>query len=197
MPAPVVNVQPAEPPAKKKRFSRLEERRAARVAAANPGASGTAPAQTAGTNRKVLIEREMLVYLAEPLQVDADGFNYVGFWNRRGTDSVCPTTGKVTSSAEMPYLALIARLHLGIEATSCQAERNFSALSHLIGQLRCNMLPSKVERMMLIRLNRKLVPEVRAFDDAVGRARAQAAKSSKQSAAAQASRSNTQVDLTL
>ena len=67
------------------------------------------------------------------------------FWsNRRGTDSVCQTTGNVTSQAEMPYLAFIARLYLGIEATSCQAERNFSALGHLIGHLCCNMLARKV-----------------------------------------------------
>ena len=31
---------------------------------------------------------------------------------------------------------------------SCQAERNFSALTHLIGDLHSNMLASKVERMM-------------------------------------------------
>ena len=40
---------------------------------------------------------------------------------------------------------------------SCQAERNFSALAHLIGDLRSNMLASKVERVMFIRLNRHLV----------------------------------------
>ena len=39
---------------------------------------------------------------------------------------------------------------------SCQAERNFSALAHLIGDLRSNMLAAKVERMF-IRLNRHLV----------------------------------------
>ena len=39
---------------------------------------------------------------------------------------------------------------------SCQ-ERDFSALAHLIGGLRSNMLASKVERMMFIRLNRHLV----------------------------------------
>ncbi|CAN0214735.1 unnamed protein product, partial [Ectocarpus fasciculatus] len=99
----------------------------------------------------------VLVYLAETEQVEVDDFNVLGFWNRRGTDSVCSTTGNVTSPAEMPYLAFIARLFLGIEATSCQAERNFSALSHLIGHLRCNMLSRKVERIMLIRLNRHLV----------------------------------------
>lgn len=76
----------------------------------------------------------------------------------------------------MPYLASIARLHLGIEATSCQAERNSSALAHLIGN-RCNMLARKVKRMMLIRLNRHLLTEVRGLD---------AAKSAGESRAAQA-----------
>ena len=40
---------------------------------------------------------------------------------------------------------------------SCQAERNFSAFAHVIGDLRSHMRASKVERMMFIRLNRHLV----------------------------------------
>ena len=36
---------------------------------------------------------------------------------------------------------------------SRQADRNLSALAHLIGDLRSNMLASKVERMIIIRLN--------------------------------------------
>ena len=38
----------------------------------------------------------------------------------------------------------------------CQAELNFSALAHLIGDLRSNMLATKVEREMFIRRNRHL-----------------------------------------
>ena len=87
-----------------------------------------------------------------------------GVWSRRGTDRACPTTGTVTSPVEMPYLAFLARLYHGVEATSCQAERNFSALANLIGDLRSNMLASKVERMMFIRLNKHMVDEVRDFD---------------------------------
>ena len=89
------------------------------------------------------------MYLAEQDQLDVDPLNLLGFWNRRSIDSViCPTTSTVTSPAEMPYLAFIARLYHGrIEATSCQAERNFSALAHLIGDLRSSMLASKIGRM--------------------------------------------------
>ena len=178
VPAPVLDMEPAEPAPKKKRLSRLEERREARVRAAAGGGGDSARAepQAAVTRRRVLIGREVLVYLAEQGQLDVDGFNLLEFWNRRDTDSVCPTTSTVTSPAEMPYLAFIARLYHGVEATSCQAERNFSALAHLIGDLRSSMLASKVERMMFIRLNRHLIDEFRELDAAVAQARAGVAK---------------------
>ena len=123
------------------------------------------------TGRRVMISRELLVYLAEPDQIDVDGFNLLGFWSRRGTDSAWPTTGTVTSPAEMPFLAFLARLYHGVEATSCQAGRNFSALAHLIGDLRRNMLASKVERMMFIRLNKHMVDDVRDFYAAKAKAK--------------------------
>ena len=77
------------------------------------------------TGRRVMISRELLVYLAEPDQIDVHGFNLLGFWNRRGTDSACLTTGTVTAPAEIPYLPFLPRLYHEVEATSCQAERNF------------------------------------------------------------------------
>ena len=106
-----------------------------------------------------MISRELLVYLAEPDQIDVDVFSLLGFWSP--PDSACPTTGTVTSPAEMPYLAFLARLYHGVEATSCQAERNFSALANLISDS-SNMLASKVERIMFIRLN-KHMDHVRIF----------------------------------
>ena len=126
-----------------------------------------------------------------------DAFNLLGFWNRRGTDNVCPTASTVTSPAEMPYLAFITRLYHGIEAISCQAERKFSALAHLIGDLRSRMLASKVERMMFIRLNRHLIDEVRELDASVAQARARVAKSAQISVAAQEEMPNMSVDLTV
>ena len=137
----VVNQETAEPTPKRKKPSRFKERRAARVAAAVAGSTGNGGAQPlpSVTGRRV-ISRELLVYLAEPDQIEVDGFNFLGFWSRRGTDSACPTTGTVTSPADMPYLTFLARLYHGVEATSCQAERNFSALANLIGDVRSNML---------------------------------------------------------
>ncbi|CAN0540995.1 unnamed protein product, partial [Scytosiphon promiscuus] len=60
-------------------------------------------------------------------------------------------TGKVTSPAEMPYRAFLARWYHEVEGTSCQAERKFSELAHLIGDLRSNLFAGKVERMMFVR----------------------------------------------
>ena len=200
VPAPVLDVEPAESAPKTKRLSRLEEWRETRVraAAGGEGDSGRAEPQAAVAGRRVLIGREVLVYLAEQDQLDEDPFNLLGFGNRRGTDSVCPTTSTVTSPAEMSYLAFIARLYHGIELTSCQVERKFSALAHLIGDLRSRMLASKVERMMFIRLNRhNLIDEVRELDATVAQARARVAKSAQKYVAAQEERSNTSVDLTV
>ena len=85
----------------------MEERRAARVAADVAGSTGNGGVQSlpSVTERRVMIPRELLVYLAEPDQIDVDGFNLRGVWSRQGIDSACPTTSSVTSPAEMPYLA--------------------------------------------------------------------------------------------
>ena len=77
VPAPVLDAEPAEPAPKKKRLSKLEERREARVraAAGGDGDSGSAESQAAVTGRRVLIGPEMLVDLAEQDQLDLDAFN--------------------------------------------------------------------------------------------------------------------------
>ena len=80
---------------------------------------------------------------------------------------------------------------------SCQAEHNFSALVHFIGNLRSNMLASKVERMMFVRLNGHLVDEVQELDAANAQARATVAKSAQKSAAAQQEMSSVSIDLAL
>ena len=99
--------------------------------------------------------------------------------------------------SDMPYLAFLARLYHGVEVTNCQAERIFSALANLIGDMRSNMLASKVERMVFIRLNKHMFDEVRDFDAAKARAKARVAKSAKQSATAQQERANMVVDVSL
>ena len=57
-----------------------------------------------------------------------------------------------------PYDEVWARLYAGVDATSCQAERNFSALKLTASDLRANRSPAKVERTLFLRLNRHLIP---------------------------------------
>ena len=73
--------------------------------------------------------------------------------------------------------------------SSRQAERNSLALSYLIGDLRTNMLASKVKRMMFIRLNRLLVDGVHELDALNAQARARVAKIAPKSAPAHQERS--------
>ena len=89
-----------------------------------------------------------------------------------------------------------------VEATSCQAERYFSALANLTGDLPSSMLASKVLRMTFIRLNKHMVDEVRDFDAAKAKAKARVAKSAKrwataQQERAQQERANMVVDVSL
>ena len=73
----------------------------------------------------------------------------------------------------MPHLALLARLYHGVEATSCQAERKFSALlALLIGNMRSSMGAFKVEQMMFLRLNQRCIPENVAYNRVIDRQQA-------------------------
>ena len=81
-------------------------------------------------------------------------------------------TGEVIEEAVRPHLALFARLHHGIEATSCQAERNLSALALLIGNMRSCMGAFKVEQVMFLRLNQRCIPEIAAYNRVIDRQQA-------------------------
>ena len=81
------------------------------------------------------------------------GFSLPGFWLRKSEPTLAQGTGELVAPPDLPHLALAARLYHGVEATSCQAERNFSSLSFLIGTLRASMSPFKVEQMMFLKLN--------------------------------------------
>ena len=134
----------SNPPAPKKaKKSYLEERRLKRLAKHKESA----------VRRAALIGKELRLYMAEDVQPEETAFSLLEFWKRRRTG--------------MPFLALIARLYTGIESTSCQAERNFSALAFLIGHLRSTTAPGKVERLMFLRLNRLFIPDIKALHDAV------------------------------
>ena len=55
---------------------------------------------------------------------------------------------------------MLARLHAGVDNTSCEAERNVSALALIASNLRSSLSPDKIKKMLFLRLNGDLIPEV-------------------------------------
>ena len=62
------------------------------------------------------------------------------FWLRKSEPTLAQVTGELVAPPDLLHFALVARLYRGVEAISCQAERNnFSSLSVLIGTSRASM----------------------------------------------------------
>jgi len=119
-------------------------------------------------NGKPLLGQELTRYLAEGVQPDEAQFNLASLQSRRGASTLEAGEEEVVHDRGMPHLALLARLYHGVEATSCQSERNLSALSFLIAHLRSSMAPFKVEQMMFFCLNQDYIPEFRKYKAVVG-----------------------------
>ena len=112
------------------------------------------------------------MYVTEGVELEEDGFSLPGFWRRRGSPKLSQATDEIIEEAAMPHLALLARLYHGVEATSCQAERNNSTLALLIGNMRSSMGAFKVEQMMFLRLNQRCIPEIAAYNRVIDRQKA-------------------------
>ena len=130
-----------------------------------PAPSGTSDVAGAGAGKHAKTSHVWLYYREIPVVTEggknmkmppvanSHDFDLLNAWKSYATDGVDAKTGKVVTPARLPHIGLLARLHLGIDATSCQAERNFSALSALLGDLQSNLGRRKVEMMMLLKLN--------------------------------------------
>ena len=95
------------------------------------------------------------------------GFSLPGFWLQKSKPTLAQGTGELVAPPDLPHLALVARLYHGVEATSCQAERDFSSLSFFIGTLRASMSPFKVEQIMFLKLNKGCLPGVQRYNAAI------------------------------
>ena len=59
-----------------------------------------------------------------PPAANSHDFDLLNAGKSYATDGVDAKTGKVVTPVRLPHIRLLARLHLGIDATSYQAERN-------------------------------------------------------------------------
>ena len=107
--------------------------------------------------RKDAALREMAANMKEAAPKNDSNFDFLQYWEARGTDGVDPS-GIVVVPARWLDIGLLARLYAGIDTTSCQAERDFSALKQVLSDMRAGTLAHKTENMLLPRLNRHLIP---------------------------------------
>ena len=112
----------------------------------------------------VALRQELTTYRGQNVEADVCGFSLPGFWLRKSEPTLAQGTGKLVAPPDLPHPVLTARLYHSVEGTSCQAERNFSSLSFLMGTLRASMSPFKVEKMMFLKLNQGCLPEVQKYN---------------------------------
>lgn len=154
--------------------SRLDKMRQAQkmeaeAAAAGGDGSSSSPGGAAGngTAGGRLAEdalAELREYMLEPA---GKRHELLPYWKLNGTDTRDSGTGQVVLAARWPHLALLARLYAGVDSTSRQAERHFDGGTDIgvaVGSLQRSGMPSwRIEQMVLVRLNKHLVPEVASF----------------------------------
>ena len=120
--------------------SAIKQRRLARLDAAGHGnvhlgtRGGIRP-----VTHQVALQQELLNYRSQNVEADVCGFSLPGFWLRKSEPMLAQGTGELAAAPYLPHFALLAHLYHGVEETSCQAERNFSSLSVLIGTSRASL----------------------------------------------------------
>lgn len=87
-------------------------------------------------------------------------FDLLAFWDEAARPR-CDDDNNVLESAKFPILAMFARVDLSADSTSCQSERDFSALTFVLNDLRRSMREDRVEMIMFLNLNRTMIPEIR------------------------------------
>ena len=97
--------------------------------------------------------------MKEALNDDDPNFSLLQYWKLRASDGLDRSL-QVSVPARWPHVGLVARLFAGMETTSCEAERNFSALALVVSDLRASMSPRRVEQTLFLRLNKYLIPGV-------------------------------------
>ena len=101
----------------------------------------------------VALRQELTNYRGQNVEADVGGFSLPVFWLRKSEPTLAQGTGELVVPPDLPRLELVARLYHGVEATSCQAERDFASLSFSIGTLPASMSLFRVEQMIFWKLN--------------------------------------------
>ena len=66
--------------------------------------------------------------------------------------------------AKFPILSLFTRVYHSADSTSCQSERDFSALTFILNDLRHSMREDYVGMTMFLNLNQNIIPEIASLN---------------------------------
>ena len=77
----------------------------------------------------VALQQELTNYQGQNVEADVCDFSLPEFWHGKSEPTLAQGTGELVARPDLPHFALLARLYHGVEATCCQAERNFYSLS--------------------------------------------------------------------
>ena len=89
--------------------------------------------------------------------------DFLMYWRGKSTAAVDPDGHEVVPP-RWPHLALLARVYAaGVDNASCEAERSCSALALTASSVRSSFSPDKIRKMLFLRLNADLIPEVDKF----------------------------------
>lgn len=144
------------------RVALRQQRRLARRAQAGAGAgvgAGGASSEPRRLSSADALKQELRMYEEEEDAPDEDAYDLLRYWKEKAT-ATADERGAVVRKANMPLLAMFARLYHGVDGTSCQAERSLSCLGPTLGGMRRGVTVETVERLMYLRLNQGLIPEV-------------------------------------
>lgn len=117
---------------------------------------------------------EMRDYERHPAVVSRE-FNLLLWWR----DAAIPkrdAKGNITDQARFPLLACMANIFHCIHSTSCRSEGDLSALTLSLSNIRRSSLPEEVQKIMFLRMNPLLLPDIAEMQnvEAVGGAYAKA-----------------------
>ena len=143
---------PAAPVIQRTRIKKIRAAQKAKIARPDTASSAVRETRQHAALRKYEENRKE----AAPFDTDST-FTPLEYWKPRAVNGL-DKSRNVVVPARWPHVSLVARLHLGIDAASCQAERNVSALKLIVSDLRSNTSPDKVEKTIFLSLNKHLIP---------------------------------------
>ena len=121
----------------------MKRRRLVRLAVAGHGRSSSHGNRGGGgvqpVTHHVALKQELIKYRGQNVEADVCGFSLPDVYLRKNEQTLAQGTGEHVAPPDLPHFALVGRLYHGVEATNCQARRNFSSLFVLIGTSRASI----------------------------------------------------------